>query len=157
VQVGHDYGVGPQELFAALLDPAFLRARSERYGGVGEPTVSRSGNAVQVQTTRQLPLEHVPAPFRRFVGDGRLVQLDSWSEPSADGVEGHWSIDPGRAPVHLHGSHVISAVGGGARYVVNTDVRVTLPLAGRLTRQVESYLEQLIGSEQRFLAEWVTA
>ena len=119
--------------------------------------MTRSDSGVLVTSLRQLPLDHVPAPFRRFVGDGRVLQSDSWSAPEPDRVEGVWSIDAGRAPIALGGAHLVSAEQSASRYVVTADVRVTLPLAGRLSRQVESYLAQLIAAEQKFLAEWLTA
>jgi hypothetical protein len=157
VQVDHRYDVGAQQLFTSMLDPDYLRARSARFGGIGEPLVTHVGGDVQVSSIRQLPLDRVPAAFRRFVGDGRVLQLDSWSGPNADRVEGVWSIDSGRAPVELHGAHLITAEQTGSRYLVTADVRVTLPLAGPLRRQVEAYLSQLVAAEQKFLAEWVAA
>jgi Protein of unknown function (DUF2505) len=141
-----------------LVDPAFLQARSARYGGVGAPSVSRSGSTVEVRTIRQLPLDHVPSAFRRFVGDGRVEQVDRWQADGAPDVTGVWVLETGRAPIELHGEHVVSTDRSGSRYVVTANIRVTVPVvAGRLSRQVESYLSQLIASEQKFLAEWLTA
>jgi hypothetical protein len=157
VQVEHRYAAGPGDLFAVLTDPAFLAARSERYGGVGRPTVSRSGSVVEVRAVRQLPLEKVPSPFRRFVGDGRVEQVDTWATSDAARVTGTWTLDTGRAPITLRGSHDIGADGDGCRYVVTAEVRVSVPVvAGRLSQQVERYLSQLIAAEQAFLADWLT-
>jgi hypothetical protein len=157
VQVEHRYAVDPGDLFAVLIDPAFLAARSERYGGVGPPTVSRTSSAVQVRGVRLLPLEQVPSPFRRFVGDGRVVQVDTWAAPQGSRVTGSWTLDTGRAPITLRGRHDVDADANGSRYVVTAEVRVSVPVvAGRLTQQVERYLSQLIAAEQAFLADWLT-
>jgi hypothetical protein len=157
VQVHHRYDVGPTALFDTLVDPAFLAARSARYGGLGAPAVDHLDSGVHVRSLRQLPLDHVPSALRRFVGDGRVEQVDAWTEVTTDRVVGTWTIDSGRAPIDLHGTHEITADESGSSYVVTAHVRVTLPLAGRLTRQVEAYLAQLVAAEQKFLAEWLTA
>ena len=157
MRVEHRYDVRTAELLEVLLDPAFLAARSARYGGIGAPTVTRASAGVEVRTVRQLPLEHVPSAFRRFVGDGRVEQVDTWPPVEGDDVAGRWTLETGRAPIALHGTHTVTGQGDGCRYVVTADIRVTVPVvAGRLTRQVESYLVQLVTSEQAFLGDWVT-
>lgn len=158
MQVHHRYGATPVTLVGVLTDLAFLRARSARYGGVGAPSVSRSGTQVEVRTVRQLPMEHVPSAFRRFVGDGRCEQVDTWRPVADDNdIAGWWRVDAGRAPIALHGQHVITGDADGcSTYVVSADVKVTIPVvAAALARQVETYLAQLIASEQQFLAEWL--
>ena len=140
-----------------MLDPAFLAARSARYGGVGAPTVTRAPAEVEVRTVRQLPLERVPAAFRRFVGDGRVEQIDSWPPVDGDRVLGSWRLETGRAPIELNGRHSVTGEGQRCTYVVTADIKVTVPVvAGRLSRQVETYLAQLVAAEQGFLAEWAT-
>jgi hypothetical protein len=156
VQVDHPYGVVPGALLDVLVDPGFLTSRSARYGGVGAPTVQRAGPLVEVRTVRQLPLEHVPTAFRRFVGAGRVEQLDAWPVEADGDVTGRWLVDTGRAPIELRGEHRIVGAAGGCRYSVSAQVTVTVPvLAGRLSRQVETYLRQLIAAEQAFLANWL--
>jgi len=56
----------------------------------------------------------------------------------------------------LNGEHVVAPDRSGSRYVVTATIRVSVPVvAGRLSRQVETYLGQLIRSEQKFLADWL--
>jgi hypothetical protein len=113
------------------------------------------GDAVEVRAIRQLPLAHVPSAFRRFVGDGRVQQVDTWPPPDGDRIDARWAIDTGRAPIALSGRHLVSGYGEGCTYVVTADIRVSVPVvAGRLTKQVETYLSQLVRAEQAFLAEW---
>ena len=103
-------------------------------------------------TPRQLPLDKVPSAFRRFVGDGRLVQIDSWR-----GTAGSWTIDAGHAPIRLGGTHQVTAVGPGCSYAVTGEVQVTLPVvAGRPRPSGRDYLGELIRAEQKFAAEWLT-
>ena len=158
VRVEHRYGVRTAELIEVLLDPAFLAARSARFGGVGAPSVTRGAAGVEVRVVRQLPLDRVPSAFRRFVGDGRVEQIDIWPPIEGDRVLGSWALDTGRAPIELHGTHAVTGNGEQCQYVVSADITVTLPLmAGRLSRQVETYLTDLIRAELGFLADWVQA
>jgi hypothetical protein len=159
VQVDHRYDVAPGDLFDVLVDPGFLRARSERYGGIGTPSIVRRGADVEVRTARQLPLEHVPGAFRRFVGDGRVEQVDTWlgvGTGEGSDIAGRWVLETGRAPIDLGGRHMITADAGGCTYVVVADITVRVPVvAKRLSREVEQYLAQLITAEQTFLADWI--
>lgn len=158
MRVDHRYDVSPAALFEVLVDESFLRARNERYGGVGTPVVHRNDDGVEVRSVRQLPLEHVPSAFRRFVGDGRVEQIDRWRPPAQEAVAGRWELATGRAPIDLHGTHAVDAEAGGCVYAVVAEIRVSVPVvAGRLARQVESYLGQLITAEQKFLADWLAA
>jgi hypothetical protein len=154
----HEYTLSPTDLFAALTDPAYLVARNARFGGVGEPTVTDEGDHVVVSTTRQLPTDKVPGPVRSMVGDGIIVQVDTWTSPDAYAslVTATWRADVGSAPAELGGEHAIQAVAAGSLYAITVDVTIKVPLVGRqLASQVSGYLNQLIAKEQSYLAEWV--
>jgi hypothetical protein len=157
VQVECAYDVSPPTLLDVLTDPTFLAARGERYGGIGAPKIERTSTTIVVTTTRQLPLDRVPAPFRRFVGNGQAVQVDTWSITDGPGVVGTWTLDTGAAPIDLHGSYTIVDEPPGCRYAVEADVRVHIPvLARRLERQVAEHLADLVRAEQAFAADWRT-
>lgn len=157
MRVEREYsGATPRALWEAMTDLAFLRARSVRFGGRSEPTVDRSGGQVVVVTPRQIPLDDVPGPLRRFVGTGALVQTDVWTDVAGDHVNGTWTTDPGGMPATLSGTHEVGATPGGCRYVVTAAVKVHVPLiGGRLAGEVSRHVEELVLNEQEFLAEWL--
>jgi len=157
VRVEHGYPVAVEELVAVLVDPQFLRARGERFGGVGSASVQRAGDTVTVRAPRQIPLEHVPGPVQRFVGDGRVVQVDEWGPAAADGtVRGSWTVTSDGLPAEVSGGHEISPGAAGCHYLVTGTVRVHLPvIGGALARQLVGYLEELIAAEQAFAADWL--
>jgi hypothetical protein len=167
MRVERRYADPPAALFAVLTDLGFLRARSERFGGRGEPTLAREPGAVVVTVPRQLPLAQVPGALRRYVGDGRLVQVERWARPTAaDGaadqsadwtrVEADWRVDPGKAPLTLRGRHEITVVDGGCVHQVIVDLRVRVPLAGgAIAKQVGGHLADLVAREQAFAADWL--
>jgi len=158
MRVEHAYGVPPRALLAVLTDEQFLRERGSRYGGRGEAAVERSDGTVVVRVPRQLPIHGVPAPLRRFVGSGALVQTDTWSHIDDDRVVGTWTADVGRSPLVLHGTHEITATDDGCRYAVTADVKVKIPLgAGTAEKLVRQRLAELVRSEQQFAATWLEA
>jgi hypothetical protein len=153
--IEHSYPVAPAALLAVLTDPAYQAARLERFGGVGDPQITTDGDQIEVRGTRQLPKDKLPAAAAPFVGDGQLVQVDTW-QADGDPVTGTWKADVGTAPVDLGGTYTISATDEGSTYSVEATVKVNVPFFGRqLEPQIESYLNSLVTAEQEFLAEWV--
>ncbi len=156
MRVEHRYDVAPRRLFDVLTDEAFLAARSARFGGRGSPSVSRSAGLVVVTTARQLPVDAVPGPFRRFVGSGRVVQTDRWSQIGDDRVAGGWTTDAGDTPLDLHGTHEIAALDDGCSYVVTASEKVNVRfIGGQAEGLVRQHLAELIRHEQAFAADWL--
>jgi hypothetical protein len=156
MQVEHTYDVPPRALFDVLTDEEFLRERGRRFGGRGEPSVTRSNGSIVVTVPRQLPVEAVPGPLRRFVGNGALVETDTWSQIGDERISGTWTTDVGRAPLELRGTHEIVATDTGCRYVVTADVKVKIPFGGGAAEKlVRERLTELVRNEQAFAASWL--
>lgn len=155
MRLERSYPVSPRGLLAVLTDEEFLRERGERYGGAGAPQVRRDGDRIVVTAPHQLPLDQVPGAFRRFAGDGRVVQIDAWA-PAGDAVTGTWHVDAGRMPATVRGTHEIVATPEGCRHTVTADVKVNVPvIGGAIAGQVGDYLAELIREEQAFAAVWL--
>jgi hypothetical protein len=153
VQVEAGYGVTADRLLALLTNEAFIRARLEKFGGVGTPAITASAAGVDVAETRQLPLQQVPRAFRRFVGDGRFVETTRWDLAQARAT---WTVDTRSAPIDLSGTHALTGTSDGCLHVVTADVKVHLPIGRhRLTRLVETHLRDLIRAEQDFAVSWL--
>lgn len=151
----HTYPVAPAALLGFLTDPQYQAARLERFGGVGDPQIATNGSQIEVRGTRQLPKDKLPAAAAPFVGDGQLVQVDTW-QSDTDPVQGTWKAEVGTAPVDLGGTYTITATDDGCTYSVGATVKVNVPFFGRqLEPQIESYLTSLVTAEQEFLGEWV--
>lgn len=158
MRVERAYEVKPRELFDVLVDPHFLRARGERFGGTAEPTVDRSGSRVIVTTPRALPLENLPGGLRKLVGDGSLVQVDTWTDVTDDLARGTWIAEAPGVPLDLSGDHDVSATRPGARYAVTARIKVHIPLVGgRLEKTVAEHLSELVRRELDFAAEWLAS
>ena len=158
MHVEHRYPVEPGRLVAVLTDPTFLTARNQRYGGAGPPSVARQNGQVVITVPRQLPMEHVPSAFHRFVGNGRFTQVDTWMSIADEGATGLWVVDTGKAPIRLSGTQGVMARGDGSVHVVAGEVKVGLPVVGgKLAREVDAHLTDLVGLEMTFMAEWLAS
>ena len=157
MEVTHSYATSPTQLFELLTSMDFLEERSRRYGGVGQPRVSRNDGAITVTATRQIPLDKVPRMARHYVGDGRLTQVDRWDDIDEESVKAATlSIDPGSMPVNVTGNHEILAIPQGCRHVTKVNVKVRVPLVGgAIAGPVSSQLEKLLTAEMRFAETWL--
>ncbi len=154
-QVEREYGVGVQRLIDTLSDPAYLAERSQRFGGVGDPVVSRDGDRLRIESVRRLPMDKVPGTLRKFLpGDGGLVQVDEWlvSDGTAAGT---WATDLRGTPGTLRGDHEVTPAASGCRYAVRGEVQIRVPLiGGKIAGEVASYLRRLVELEQELLAQY---
>jgi hypothetical protein len=156
MHVERRYSVTPDVLLGVLTDADFLAARNARYGGAGEPVIARDESHVVITVPRQLPLEHVPSAFHRFIGDGRFIEIDTWTSVAGDHAAGYWTVNTHRAPISLDGTHTLTATGDGCIHVVTGEVRVSLPLVGgKLAREVDAHLSELVQHEMAFTAGWL--
>ena len=154
----HDYSASPEALLDALCDDGYLKARNERFAGVGTPTCEKSDGSAVIRSTRQLPMDKIPGPVKGLVGDGQITQVDTWSTEAdaTGGFTGSWRADLGTAPATIGGDYRIEPRDGGATYTCSVDVKVKVPfIGGKIEEQVRGYLDRLISKEQEFLGEWL--
>jgi Protein of unknown function (DUF2505) len=159
VHAEYRYAVPPLRLFEVLTNLGFLIARNERFGGVGAPTVERSGSTVVVRTVRRIPLEHAPVVAHRYLGDGQLVETARWELPRADATEvaASVAVDTGRIPMDMSGRHEIRVVSTGCLHVASVDIKVRIPfVGGAIAAQVSGLMRQLLTTEMDFAQEWLT-
>jgi len=157
VQAEESYRCSPRHLLDVLTDQAFLTARGLRLAGTADlPTVDRNDDEVRLTIPRLLPVEEVPAPFRKLVGDGRVVQRDVWSLSEVP-IRGHWVAETGRSSIELGGTMQISGLNGGSSYSVTARIAVGIPLLGRPAEKLAApSLAELLATEQRFLTDWLS-
>jgi hypothetical protein len=154
----HEYLVPPGQLLDTLSEQAYLQARHERFGGVGEPTVTSEDESLHITTLRQLPMDKIPGAVKGLVGDGKITQVDTWSSTAdADGAfTGTWKAELGTAPATIGGDYSIAPTGDGCTYSCSVNVKVKVPfIGGKIEEQVRVYLDRLITKEQDFLADWI--
>ncbi|MDQ1633084.1 MAG: hypothetical protein QOC80_3056 [Frankiaceae bacterium] len=153
----YDYATQPAELVRLWCDPEFLAAVGHRFGGVGEPEITRAGTEMHVVTRRQLPLDKIPSFVRRFIADGTLQQTDVWPAEPGDGtpVTGAWTVE-GSMPAKMSGTQTVEPTATGCRIEVKGTVDVSAPLvAGKIEDLISREITKLIGVQQAFAAQWL--
>lgn len=134
-----------ETVFAALSGDGWAPAKAAALSD-GSRTVRRDVGAdgsVELVVSRELP-DGVPGFLTRFLPkDGRAEQTDSWG-PAVDGTRsGTWRADIPGAPARVGGTMRLEPDGTGARYVIDGEVKVSVPLVGG---KAESFLVDAVRS-----------
>lgn len=143
VRCAHEVPAGVEPTWQALTSerwPAALDARLRDGSELVERSVTADGG-LRLVTRRTLP-EGIPAVLLRFApADGTVTQTDVWG-PAADGQRrGTWSVEFVGAPGSIGGALAVEPAGDGARWVVDGQVMVRVPLVGG---RAESFLAPLV-------------
>lgn len=146
---------GAAEVFGACTDSDYLREKMAAFGGEGVATVVASGEATVVRLPRRLPTESVPGPFRRVVGDGRVVQVEHWIHDGG-GYWADWHTEGQKLPGELKGSMSLRDEGLGCAYTVTGSISVKMAfVGGTAERLISDALGKLLDKELEFLEAWL--
>ena len=130
--VTYDIPADVETTYAAISGERWAAGKAERLKDESK-VVSRevaAGDAVTLVVSRKLP-DGIPGFLQKFLpADGRVTQTDSWSA-AADGVRsGSWKADTPGSPVKVGGTMRLEPADGGCRYVVEGDIKASIPLIG---------------------------
>lgn len=155
--VSRTYPLPPLDLVELMLSPEFQRARAERLGGIGTPTVTRDGGTATVRFPRRLPLADLPGPLRSLAGTGEVTQVEEWQTIAADRCAAAWRSES-KLPGKAGGTFEVLPDGDGARYVVVASVEIKVPLVGgRISKEAEAQVVKLIEAEMDFAEEFLAS
>ena len=153
-----DVPAGVEAVYAVLTGPAWPQALDARLAD-GSTLLSLEpldDGGLRVVQSRRLP-DAVPAFLRRFTPeDGRVTQSDVWG-PAVDGVRsGTWEVAFPGSPARVGGVTRVEPVGAGARWVVNGQVAVSIPLVGgKAERLLAPMVTTLVGRQGEVLRSLV--
>lgn len=160
LQVRFDYPAPPEQVFAALTDPAYLTAKSE--GDAAAIEILQHGqtpDGFRVSSRRTVALD-VPAFARKLVNPTNvLTQTDVWAEPAPDGSRtGTWQVEPRGLPVTMSGLMTLKpAPDGGTAGVIDGEITSSVPLiGGKLAAYVAKEAEADLRKEHDFIVTWLT-
>lgn len=117
-----------------------------------------SDGGVDVVTTQVLHASRLPAVIHQFHhGDLEIRRAETWSAVSEGKAEATVAGSVAGAPVSLIGEGELAPSDALSRLAFRATVEVRIPLVGRkLENFIGSQLEQLLITEQRFTANWIT-
>ncbi len=160
VHVEHPYDASPDDVFAMLTDPEFLRARLEATGALKYEVVEceeTSDGGFRIVTRRTVQAD-IPGFARRvFTPTNSMTQVEDW-RPAFEGArEGMWRIDAQGVPVSTSGTTHLESVDGGAAQYIDGTIKVSVPLiGGRLERFVFDQAMKTLDVEHVFGRKWLT-
>ena len=133
LQIRYDYPASPEQVFAMLTDPDFLRAKAENSGDT-DVVVEESGPAAdgyRFVARRTVALD-VPAFAKKLLNPKNvLTQTDVWADPTADGTRiGSWEVEAKGVPVAMSGTMTLAPGPGGGTVSVAPAAPTGIRVAG---------------------------
>lgn len=143
--------------YAAMVDPA---RTTEKYQSLGNTEVTveagADGEGIRIHARRRVSVD-LPGFMTKIMSPSNMYdQVDRWM-PAADGYDGRFEITVEGAPVHVNGTMRLREVDDAVSYVVDGEVKVTIPFvggmaagfaaeqAGRVAGEEGSFLKHLLG------------
>ena len=136
--VRHDYPADVETVFARLIDPGYLKRRSEAQGHLNvEVEVTEEGEAVVVRVSRDVESE-IPGFMKKlFSPRNHVVDVTTW-RPRGDRRVATYTVEVG-ARVHLDGELELAPRGDGSAYTDSFTAKVRVPVVGK---KVAAYVEK---------------
>jgi hypothetical protein len=144
--------------FAALADPAYLRARLAAVGGPESELLehARDGDEVHYRLRFALPNHVLPALVQPLVGGRLVIERTESLRPFDDGYLGDVEVAVPGAPVGADGEVTLRPAAGGSEFAVHADVVVRVPLiGGRIEESIADNIAKLLVLESDFTREWL--
>lgn len=154
-----EYSASPDEVFAAVADPAFQAAKCDATS-LGQYTVDVTdrGDRTVVTTERHLPSGQLPAFVQSFVGkDFTISETQDWGPLQPDGSRVcDLRLHVAGTPLTLTGTVTMRAGGPGTVEDVEADLRANVPLiGGRIEQAAAEPIRDAIRIEGEVLESWV--
>lgn len=148
------------DLYAAMVDPEFLKARLTQLGGPGAALVEHATDAEGARYTIRHGLESkdLPSVVRGLLPNPLVIErTENWKRHESGGYGGETSVTIRSTPASaMGGMRLRDLAEGGSEFLVRANVTVNVPLfGGRVEEVVGEQVKNLLAAESRFTAEWL--
>ena len=152
------FGAPPENVYATLVDRAFLDERLRAIGGKGAAIVeySGSGDEVSIRLRQGVDADKLPGAVRAILkGDLVVERSERW------GLEGGTHVATGGAtisgvPGDIRSRTRLDAAAAGCELVVTAEVKVGIPLiGGKLEGVIAEQVGKLLAAESEFTGKWL--
>jgi len=148
--LSYDYASHPDQVFALLRDPDFLRRRSEAAGESNvEVEVAETGDGVRVITARDKAVDLPAFAKRMFQPQNRIVENTTWRR-QGDKWVAEYAIEIKGIPGEVRGHSTLTPSPTGCRYETRFEVTARIPLVGG---KLEGFVAERIEEQLRSNAE----
>jgi hypothetical protein len=151
-----------QRVFETLVDKGFLEARLADIGGVAAALLKHEAGGAPLDhaayTLRQGVNRQDLPPVMQKVLPGNLVieRSETWRNVAPGRFSGTVAATVGGAPGKITGTLDLRDVAGGSELSMDGSVQVPLPfVGGKVETVIAEQVERLVGSETRYLQEWM--
>lgn len=143
ISVSYEIAGDVEAVYAAISGEGWAAAKAAAFDDESR-TESRTvaeGDAVTLGVSRGLP-DGVPGFLERFLpAGGRVLQTEVWGPAEGGARRGNWTGHIPGAPAKVGGTMSLEPSGGGTRYTIEGEVKVSIPLVGG---KAESYVVDMI-------------
>jgi hypothetical protein len=148
------------EVYATMVDPAYLRARLERIGGPGAALLEHSADVQGARYRLRLGLDakDLPSVVRSVMAGNVTIERDErWTRQDSGRYRGEVAVTIVNAPASATGGMRLRDLpDGGCELNVRADVRVSVPLIGaKIEGVVGEQVQRLLAAETAFTQTWL--
>lgn len=148
------------DVYAAMVDPEFLKTRLTQLGGPGAALIEHSADAAGARYTIRHGLDSrdLPAMVRGMLPNPLVIErTESWKRHEAGGYAGETSVTIRSTPASaVGGMRLRDLTEGGSEFLVRANVTVNVPLFGaRVEEVVGEQVKNLLAAEAKFTEEWL--
>ena len=156
----YDYPSSPEQVYAMLIDPEYVRAKAEHAGDT-DVVIEESGpsaDGFRLVSRRTVALD-VPGFAKKLLSPKNvLTETDVWAEPAADGSRsGTWQVEAKGVPVAMSGTTTLSPrPDGGTVGEIDGEVTSSVPLiGGKFASFVAKEAEVDLNRDHEFAVRWL--
>ncbi|OLT10756.1 hypothetical protein BJF78_05630 [Pseudonocardia sp. CNS-139] len=147
------------DVYAAMVDPEYLRARLAQIGGPGAGLLEHTADAdgARYRLRHGLDPEALPAVVRGVLpGDVVIERAESWKREGPGRYTGDVTVTIPGAPGSAAGVMRLNDLPAGSELDIRVDVTVKVPLVGGLIEgSVGNHVTGLLASEAEFTQRWL--
>lgn len=137
----YTYPAAVEEVYALIVDPSFRESGCEAQGSTDyDVNVVADGGGHTVTIKRTMPADDMPEFVKKLTGNSvKVVQTEAWGPAdSAGGRAADVKVEILGQPAQMKGTATLNGSGDATEFVVDGDVKVSIPLVGKKIEPVVS-------------------
>lgn len=151
------YDASPDDVFAMLSDPDFIKAKCMASGCIEATAESvPEDDGVTLVSRRVLPAK-LPSFAKRFVGETvTLTETQKWSDPHSTSRIATFIVDFGNNPIAFDGNITLQPDGDGTKVEYVGAIKCSIPLiGGKIEGVALDWITRYVRKEQTVGTAWL--
>jgi len=151
-EITDQYSQDIDAVFAAFMNPDFVKARSEAVGAHNiDVTVSEEDGVYTLTIIREMPSD-APGALKKFIPAwSKTTQVETWKGDAGGPYAGTTEANVDGVSVSITGSMKLSASGSGSVNVTETLIKVSIPfVGGKMEKFAGSASKEMLAKEYEY-------